>query len=197
MMPEEYRESFPWGDGYTNKSCGVAKASTFHMTLTELRRCGLRPPEEPGLVLCIVREPIARFASEIRWQKIWQFGKFSGRELVEKVKAWCEAADPMKNHDHYAHCRPQSRYLSDEHGNDECDILISNPSRHSKLLTKILPGDEVPQINRFKKKKNKDFTFTQADLDWIRKFYADDFADPRLQLAVAGGVVLKRSRPKQ
>jgi len=37
----------------------------------------------------------------------------------------------------------------------------------------------------------------QADLDWIRKFYADDFADPRLQLAVAGGVVLKRSRPKQ
>uniref|UniRef100_A0A7S2U589 Sulfotransferase family protein n=1 Tax=Lotharella oceanica TaxID=641309 RepID=A0A7S2U589_9EUKA len=161
MMPEEYRENFPWGDGYTNRSCGVVMASTFHMTLAELRRCGLRPPMEPGLVLCIVRDPIKRFASEIRWQKIWQFQDLTGRELVEKAKKWCEQTGPLKYHDHYAHCRPQARYLNDENGNDECDILISDPSRHSKLLTSILPGDEVPHINRFERKK-PEFTFTQA-----------------------------------
>jgi len=191
MMPLEYRERFPWGDGYTNLSCGIRKASTFHMTLVELRRCGIRPAKEPGLVLCVVRDIVSRFRSEVHWQQWARFQNYTGHAAVDKVKDWCERSSPLLIHDHYAHCRPQSRYLYDEDGNDLCDILIANPSKHEKLLTTILPGTEVPHHNSFLKHRPN---FTQADLEWIKDFYREDYNDIRLQLALKG-VVVTRRRP--
>ena len=44
--------------------CGVKRASTFHLTPDDMAKCGVLPL--PGLSLCVIRDPISRFASEVR-----------------------------------------------------------------------------------------------------------------------------------
>jgi hypothetical protein len=194
-MPPAYGKRFKWGSDFDNKKCGVHHSSTFHLTLDEMERCGLHPL--PGPTLCVVRDPMSRFESEIGWR-----GGFDPRLKGKPAKQHpglmidlCKNARRSKDDDLFEHCQPQSTYLYRDAvsargpGTAVCDYLMGDPSKHERLMKAIL-GKSVPHVNKSPRKHG--WTLTKPQRVWVRSFYKRDFDDPAITLANEGKV-LRRS----
>ena len=62
-MGDEYKRRFQDEYQYTNINCGCKRAPFFHLTLDEMERCNRKPVQGP--TLCVVRDPLQRFESEV------------------------------------------------------------------------------------------------------------------------------------
>ena len=112
---------------------GYDNVGVTHYTLDEFTACGVVPSADffetrSQLVMCVVRDPIDRFISELNM--------FSpGRSLTEAERddmidakiQLCESLDPSFYHDGWAHCRPQVDYLRSQlpqRGGVACDVVL-------------------------------------------------------------------------
>lgn len=196
----KYRKAFPWGHGYTNTSCGVVSGSTFHMTPAELVSCGIVGPSyfESKVILCIVRDPIARAASEMSYRRLLGDRGLMTRDAEGGVLmlGGCEATHPLRHHDIYAHCRPQVEYLYRRNGNGTripaCDVVLTNASRHAEFLNSAF-GIELPAQNLNghvgAQVTQSGSSLPERDELWVRTWYAEDLRDPAIASADAGYVV--------
>jgi hypothetical protein len=112
VMSQAYLQKYPWGAIYSNLRCGVKRASMFHLTYDEMMYCGLNPI--PGPSLCVVRDPMSRFESEVRWRANFKDDHWIGDDptkYVERMIIECEKARRYIKADVFSHCQPQHNYL--------------------------------------------------------------------------------------
>ena len=191
VMPAEYTQRFPFRSNYFNSTCGVRHASTFHLTLGEMRACGIAPV--PGPTLCIVRDPRERFESEVRWRSETMHVSLGAHpsSYVETVIDLCLNTRLGDNSDTFAHCRPQADYLYTDRGEPTCDYLLSDPDAHASFIRAVL-GASLPHRNKSSRDKQT-WRLTRANDQWLRAFYRRDLEDPNIKFALEGKVMTKRN----
>jgi len=77
-----------------------------------------------------------------------------------------------------------------------CDYLIADPSAHGALLRALL-GKPVAHLNRSNRSTAEGGwagALDDAQRAWVRRFYARDYADPYIALALRGRVLRRSGR---
>jgi len=192
VMSEKYQDNVPcdrfkWCD-YTNYDCGVVEASgRYHLTLDEYKKCGVQVDE--GRTLCVVRDPLERLESEMRWSHRNGWGK-------DKFFAKCERiGNPLIDHDMYTHCyRNQVDYIYDTKNKPSCDVLISteNISELQPCFEKKIPKINSTNENDTKFNYIKTPEYQKKLRQFLEEHFQKDLDSHVLKKALAGHIMVKR-----
>lgn len=192
--------------------------SKWHLTPAELKLCRFKVPDGPAL--CVVRDPVDRFLSEVGYRAIaisrnqlkmpeeetipfWKKSFISrGRNHVSPENTCsrqvsvmidlCKSATPMSPFDVYSHCQPQANYLYYSNGSSTCDYLLANITRHHKLLHSLLnlTSELLPRLNSSPEIPNK-WALSTGQSKWVHDFYKRDFDDINIAAALSGKVLTR------
>lgn len=192
VMSEKYQNNVPcdrfkWCD-YTNYDCGVVEASgRYHLTLDEYKKCGVEVDDTR--TLCVIRDPLERLESEMRWSHRNGWGK-------DKFFAKCKKiGNPLIDHDMYTHCyRNQVDYLYDPHNSPSCDVVVSteNISELQPCFEKKIPkinstNENAPKFNYIKTPE-----YQKILKEFLQEHFQKDLKSDVLQKALAGHIMVKR-----